>query len=101
MGRESQSKKKETNGQMDNTNRKCIFGNDLLQGTQSNVGFFHSNSSSRLLWTQLNALYNCPFLHISQEFVESLCSFFYVFTSFEQKERLPTNVTFQLIKLFC
>ena len=25
--------------QMDNTNRKCIFGNDLLLGTQSNVGF--------------------------------------------------------------
>ena len=25
--------------QMDNTNRKCIFGNDLLQGTQSNVSF--------------------------------------------------------------
>ena len=25
--------------QMDNTNTKCIFGNDLLQGTQSNVGF--------------------------------------------------------------
>ena len=24
---------------MDNTNRKCILGNDLLQGTQSNVGF--------------------------------------------------------------
>ena len=24
---------------MDNTNRKCIFGNDLLQRTQSNVGF--------------------------------------------------------------
>ena len=24
---------------MDNTNRKCIFGNDMLQGTQSNVGF--------------------------------------------------------------
>ena len=24
---------------MDNTNRKCIFGNDLLQGTQSNVVF--------------------------------------------------------------
>ena len=24
---------------MDNTNRKCIFGNDLLQGTQSSVGF--------------------------------------------------------------
>ena len=24
---------------MDNTNRKCIFENDLLQGTQSNVGF--------------------------------------------------------------
>ena len=36
---------------MDNTNRKCIFGNDLLQGTQSNdvfpaavaVGFFGHN----------------------------------------------------------
>ena len=25
--------------QMDNRNRKCIFRNDLLQGTQSNVGF--------------------------------------------------------------
>ena len=25
--------------QMSNTNRKCIFGNDLLQETQSNVGF--------------------------------------------------------------
>ena len=25
--------------QMDNRNRKCIFGDDLLQGTQSNVGF--------------------------------------------------------------
>ena len=25
---------------MDNTNRKCIFGNDLLQGAQyKNVGF--------------------------------------------------------------
>ena len=24
---------------MDNANRKSIFGNDLLQGTQSNVGF--------------------------------------------------------------
>ena len=24
---------------MNNMNRKCIFGNDLLQGTQSNVGF--------------------------------------------------------------
>ena len=24
---------------MNNTNRKCIFGNDLLQGTQSNVCF--------------------------------------------------------------
>ena len=24
---------------MDNTNRKCIFGNDLLLGTQSNAGF--------------------------------------------------------------
>ena len=25
--------------QMDNTNRKCIFENDLSQGTHSNVGF--------------------------------------------------------------
>ena len=25
--------------QTNSTNRKCIFGNDLLQGTQSNVGF--------------------------------------------------------------
>ena len=25
--------------QMDNTNRKCIFGSGLLHGTQSNVGF--------------------------------------------------------------
>ena len=24
---------------MDNTNRKCNFRNDLLQGAQSNVGF--------------------------------------------------------------
>ena len=24
---------------MDNTNRKCIFENDLLLGTESNVGF--------------------------------------------------------------
>ena len=24
---------------MDNTHIKCIFGNDLLQGAQSNVGF--------------------------------------------------------------
>ena len=47
---------------MDNTNRKCIFGNDLLQGTQSNVGF-PAVSSSRLLWTQLNVPYNCPFIH--------------------------------------
>ena len=44
MGRESQSKKKETKRnlggkQMDTTNRKCIFGNDLLQWTQSNVVF--------------------------------------------------------------
>ena len=51
MGRESQSKKKveeekvknifkrdesKLRGrQVDNTNRKCIFENDLLQGTQS------------------------------------------------------------------
>ena len=34
---------------MDNTNRKCIFGNDLLQGTQCwfpaavAVGFFEHN----------------------------------------------------------
>ena len=45
MGRESQSKNNqryESNlggRQMDNTNRKCIFVNDLLQGTQSIFGF--------------------------------------------------------------
>ena len=47
---------------MDNTNRKCIFGNDLLQGTQSKC-WFSSSSSCRLLWTQLNVPYNCPFIH--------------------------------------
>ena len=57
---------------MNNTNRKCIFGNDLLQGTQSNVGFPAA----------VAVPYNCPFfhivylsLHISQGFVKSLCSF--------------------------
>ena len=75
MGRESQSKKKETraNGQMDNTNRKCIFGNDFLQGTQSNVGF----SAVAVGFFG----HNYPFFHIvylpctSQCFVKSLCSF--------------------------
>ena len=43
---------------MDNTNRKCIFGNDLLQGTQSNVGFPAAVT-----------------VGISQGFVKSLCSF--------------------------
>ena len=49
---------------MDNTNRKCIFRNDLLQGTQSNVGFPATVAVGRLLWTQLNVPYNCPFFHI-------------------------------------
>ena len=47
---------------MDNTNRKCIFRNNLLLRTQSNVvlpaavavGFFGH---------KLNAPYNCPFIH--------------------------------------
>ena len=46
---------------MDNTNRKCIFVNDLLLGTIK--CWFSSSSSSRLLWTQLNVPYNCPFIH--------------------------------------
>ena len=46
---------------MDNTNRNCIFGNDLLQGTIK--CWFSSKSSSRLLWTQLTVPYNCPFIH--------------------------------------
>ena len=47
---------------MDNTNRKCIFRNDLLQGTKSNGGFPAAVAvGSR---TQLNVPYNCPFIHI-------------------------------------
>ena len=49
---------------MDNMNRKCIFGNDLLQGTQSNVVFPAAAVAVCPLWTQLNAPYNCPFFHI-------------------------------------
>ena len=61
---------------MDNTIRKCIFGNDLLQGTQSNVGFpaavavgFFGHN-----WLSIHSQ-RIPSLHISQGFVKSLCSF--------------------------
>ena len=91
---------------MDNTNRKCIFRNDFLQGTQSNVGF-SSSSRSRLLWTQLSVPYNCPCFHIvylpctSHKVLLNHYAAF-VLTGFEQKERLPINVSFHLlIPLFC
>ena len=56
-------------------NRKCTFGNDLLQGTQSNVDF-----SAAALTVGFFG-HSCPFFHIvylpctSQGFVKSLCSF--------------------------
>ena len=60
-------------------NRKCIFGNDLLQGTRSNVVF-----SAAAAVTVGFFGHNCPFFHIvylpctSQGFVKSLCSFLYL-----------------------
>ena len=66
---------------MENTNRKCIFGNDLLLETQSNVGF-PAAVAVGFFGHKLNVPYNCSFihnvipsLHISQGFVKSLCSF--------------------------
>ena len=47
---------------MDNTNRKCIFGNDLLLGTQSNVGF-PAAVAVGFFGHKLNVPYNCPFIH--------------------------------------
>ena len=47
---------------MNNTNRKCIFGNDLLQGTQSNVGFPAAVTVG--FFGQLYVPYNCPFFPI-------------------------------------
>ena len=44
---------------MDNMNRKYIFGNDLLLGTQSNVGF----PAAIAVGHKLNVPYNCPFIH--------------------------------------
>ena len=74
---------------MDYTNRKCIFENDLLHGTQSNGGFSAAAAVSVGFFGHiLMPPYNCPFFHI----VYFSCTF-YVLTSFEQKERLPTNVT--------
>ena len=49
---------------MDNTNRKSIFGNDLLQGAQSNVGFPAAAVAVGFFGHKLNAPYNCPFFHI-------------------------------------
>ena len=48
--------------QLDNTNRKCIFRNDLLLGTQSNVGF-RAAVAVRFFGHKLNVPYNCPFIH--------------------------------------
>ena len=47
---------------MDNTNRKCISGNDLLQETQSNVGF-PAAAAVDFFGHKLNVPYNCPFIH--------------------------------------
>ena len=47
---------------MDNTNRKCIFGNDLLLRTQSNVGFLAA-VAVRFFAHKLNVPYNGPFIH--------------------------------------
>ena len=47
---------------MNNTNRKCIFGNDLLQGTQSNVGF-PAAVAVGFFGHKLNVPYNCQFIH--------------------------------------
>ena len=47
---------------MDNMNRKCIFGNDLLLGTQSNVDF-PAAVAVGFLGHKLNVPYNCPFIH--------------------------------------
>ena len=50
---------------MDNTNRKCIFGNDLLLGTQSNVGFPAAAAVAvGFFGHKLNVPYNCPFINI-------------------------------------
>ena len=60
---------------MEDTNRKCIFGNDLLQGTQSNVGFSAAAVAVGFFG------HNCSLFRIvylpctSQGFVKSLCSF--------------------------
>ena len=89
---------------MDNMNRKCIFGNDLLLGTQSNVGFLAAVAVG-FFGHKLNVPYNCPFIHIvylpctsNKQIIMQL----FVLTSFEQKVHLPTNVTFHLlIPLFC
>ena len=67
---------------MDNTNRKCIFGNDLLLGTQSNVGFpaavavgFFGHKLNVPSFRLSIHSQRIPSLHISQGFVKSLCSF--------------------------
>ena len=47
---------------MDNTNRKCIFGNYLLQGTQSNVGFPAAVAVGFFGHNWMSP-YDCPFIH--------------------------------------
>ena len=46
---------------MDNTNRKCIFENDLLQGTQSNVGFSAAAVAVGFFGHNSMPPYNCQF----------------------------------------
>ena len=82
---------------MDNTNRKCIFGNDLLQGTQSNVGFpaavavgfFGHNWMSLII---VHSFTTYTFLAHLLRFCEIIMQLF-VLISIEQNERLPTKGT--------
>ena len=69
---------------------------------------FSSSSSSRLLWTQLNVLFNCPFFHIvylSCRYHQVLLNHyaaFSVLTSFEQKEHVTLIEDIHLlIPLLC
>ena len=60
---------------MDNTNRKYIFGNDLLLGTHSNVSFLAAVAVGFFGYKLNVPSQRIPSLQISQGFVKSLCSF--------------------------
>ena len=89
---------------MDNTNRKCIFGNDLLLGTQSNVGF-PAAVAVGFFGHKLNVPYNCPFIHnvylpCTSHKVLSNHNAVFDLTSLSRRNVFP--VTFHLlIPLFC